>query len=224
MTTVQNLFDRAASSYDYTRKKYIPRLEEYYGTVVGLIPMANPNPRILDVGAGTGLLSAMVLAAFPDAQLTLIDISPSMLEQAEARFAERNDIVYQVVDVERDALTGQYDMIISALALHHVPQSTLPRVFGKIFDVLVAGGLFINADQTLGTSPQNEQRYADMWERGARSRGATDAEIATAIERMKADQTATLEDQLLWLRNAGFAHVDCWYKDYRFAVYSGQKP
>jgi tRNA (cmo5U34)-methyltransferase len=40
---------------------------------------------------------------------------------------------------------------------------------------------------------------------------------------MKADKTSTLEDQMAWLRAAGFTDVDCWYKQYRFAVYSGRK-
>ncbi|MCC6804387.1 MAG: class I SAM-dependent methyltransferase, partial [Anaerolineae bacterium] len=91
-------------------------------------------------------------------------------------------------------------------------------------DVLASGGIFINADQMLGTSAANEQIYQQAWEATIRKQGSTAADIHAANERMKADQTSTLEDQLRWLREAGFADVDCWYKRYRFAVYSGRKP
>ncbi len=87
----------------------------------------------------------------------------------------------------------------------------------------MSGGLFINADQTLGTSAANEARYAQAWLDAIRANGSTEADIAAALERLKADKTATLEDQLAALRGAGFSEVDCWYKRYRFAVYSGRK-
>ena len=54
--------------------------------------------------------------------------------------------------------------------------------------------------------------------------GASKAELSMALERMKADKTATLVDQLAWLQEVGFIRVDCWYKNYRFVVYSGIKP
>ena len=41
---------------------------------------------------------------------------------------------------------------------------------------------------------------------------------------MQADRTATLEDQLDLMRAAGFEDVDCWFKSYQFAVFSGRKP
>ena len=92
------------------------------------------------------------------------------------------------------------------------------------YDALEKGGHFINADQTLGTTPENEEKYAQAWFNGAKAKGCTDRDIEVAIERMKADKTATLQNQLNWLSEVGFVQVDCWYKNYRFAVYSGQKP
>ncbi len=96
-------------------------------------------------------------------------------------------------------------------------------MFRSVYEVLVSGGKLINADQTLGTTPENERKYAQAWLEGVKAKGSTDADVDAALERMKADKTATLEDQLRALREAGFDHVDCWYKNYRFAVYSGEK-
>ncbi|MFN8447001.1 MAG: class I SAM-dependent methyltransferase [Caldilineaceae bacterium] len=221
---VKLLFDHAAKDYDRTRRQYIACFDDFYGTALDLIPYPGDAVfRVLDLGAGTGLLSALLLTAFPNAQLTLADISTGMLDKARQRFADRSDITYQTVDFIEQPLTGRYDLVVSALALHHTQPERLKSVFAKVYDVLEPGGLFMNADQALGTTPENEQKYADNWLRTALSKGCTQTEIEVAFERMKADKTAKLADQLTWMSEVGFQQVDCWYKNYRFVVYSGAK-
>ncbi len=218
-------FSRHAADYDRTRRQLVPDFDNFYGTALELIPAApTADLRILDLGAGTGLFASIVGAAYPTARLTLADFSPQMLDQARQRFADRAGVEYLLLDYEHDAIPGEYDVAISALALHHTPPAELQSVFAKIYRALVSGGMFVNADQTLGTSAANEARYGQAWLAAIRANGATEADIAAALERLKADKTATLEDQLAALRGAGFTDVDCWYKRYRFAVYSGRKP
>jgi len=222
---IQALFDGAAQDYDRTRPQYIPCFDDFYTTALNLIPQDTGTPmQVLDIGAGTGLLSGLVVAAFPNAALTLVDVSPAMLSKARERFAANPTVQYLALDFVDEPLVGAYDVVVSALALHHTPQAALKNVFQKIFGVLRNGGIFINADQILGSTPENEKKYEDVWLKGVKARGCTDRDIEIAVERMKADRTATLQDQLNWLSAAGFVQVDCWYKNYRFAVYSGQKP
>jgi tRNA (cmo5U34)-methyltransferase len=222
---IKALFDTAAQDYDRTRTQYIPCFDEFYSTALELIPHNSQTQiKILDIGAGTGLLSGLVAAAFPNATITLADISSEMLSKARERFNSNPNIDYLTLDFINAPIVGKYDVVVSALALHHTPQEQLKGVFKKIFDALENGGHFINADQTLGTTPENEDKYAQAWLNGAKAKGCTDGDIEVAIERMKADQTATLQNQLNWLSEVGFIQVDCWYKNYRFAVYSGQKP
>jgi tRNA (cmo5U34)-methyltransferase len=84
--------------------------------------------------------------------------------------------------------------------------------------------LFVNAEQVLAPTPELEVRAHDRWIAQATALGAAPDELAAAQSRMTHDRCATLEDQLRWLRDAGFADVDCAFKSWRFAVYSGRRP
>ena len=223
---IKTIFDNAAQIYDQTRRRYIPCFDDFYGTALELIPHPRDAAiKILDLGAGTGLLAALVAEAFPKAQITLLDISGEMLAKARERFvAQTQRMHYHTLDYIHEPMPGRYDVVVSALSLHHSPPDDLRRVFGKIYTALKADGIFINADQALGPTLALEEQYHQTWLRQIRQLGCTEHEIALALERMKADRTSTLDDQLTWLKAAGFEQIDCWYKHYRFAVYAGYKP
>ncbi len=94
MEQIKRAFDATASRYDAQRKWIIPEMEDYYSAAVWAAECKNPRPAILDIGAGTGLLSALMIQKFPDAHLTFVDLSESMLSIAQERFAGRNDVRY----------------------------------------------------------------------------------------------------------------------------------
>ena len=83
---------------------------------------------------------------------------------------------------------------------------------------LAPGGVFVNAEQVAGESASLDAFYVERHERAARALGATEAEWAAAAQRMSHDLCATVEDQLAWLRAAGFADAGCLWRDGRFAV------
>ena len=222
---MREVFERFATTYDQARKLLIPCFDDLYGMVLNLIPFqASDSFSVLDLGAGTGLLSRIVADNFPSAELTLFDISEKMMEQAHKRFApqiERFEFV--VGDYCRDDPFGSFNLVISAFSIHHLPDPAKKGLFKKIFAALEPDGLFINADQVQGSTPGIDHIYQELWFRQVRSGRIDEADFVAALERKKEDRLTKLDDQLDWLREAGFADVNCWYKNLSFVVYSGRK-
>ena len=113
---------------------------------------------------------------------------------------------------------------MSALSIHHLEDPAKQHLFAAVWSALVPGGLFVNADQVLEPTAALEARARTRWRAQAAALGSDEAELAAAEARMTHDRCATLEAQLAWLRDANFTDVDCAFKAWRFAVYSGRRP
>lgn len=89
------------------------------------------NPKILDIGAGTGLLSAFLMERYPDASFTLIDISEKMLDVAKDRFKGNSNVKYIVADYSKYSFVEKYDMVVSALSIHHLEDEEKQKLYKK---------------------------------------------------------------------------------------------
>lgn len=128
------------------------------------------------------------------------------------------------MDYARKPLPQGYDVVVSALSIHHLTDGDKREVFEKTHDALVPGGYFVNADQVLGETPLVEETYRQWWLERVREAGVGERDLSAALQRMRADKNATLKAQLGWMEEAGFESVACNYADHRFAVYNGRKP
>ncbi|MDR0532790.1 MAG: class I SAM-dependent methyltransferase [Verrucomicrobiales bacterium] len=224
MMKVAETFDRFAQSYDEDRRKLIPRFDDFYGTLTAQIPFPESAPvQILDIGAGTGLVSGMLSQKFTWAHFTLTDILEKMLSQARERFANSERHQFKILNSLDLAFDSQFDAVVSALSIHHLANDEKTALYQKIYRALKLDGIFINADQVLGPTPELERQYHEHWLTHIYNSGNTEEKIQGALERVKIDLNAPLADNLNWLSAAGFTNVDCWFKYYRFAVFGGEK-
>ncbi len=221
---VKSIFDKYAGQYNQSRRKLIPCFDDFYRVAIELIPFQyDQEIKVLDLGAGTGLLSSLVATTYQHADITLIDLSENMMDQAKSSLSKfKNYFQYLVADYSVLELSQKFDVIVSALSIHHLSGNQKKILFKSIFNHLNAGGIFINADQVLGETPAIETMYRERWLQEVRAKGVSELELEAALERMKEDKMSTLNSQLTWLNDTKFDDVNCWYKNYSFAVFSGR--
>jgi len=223
--SVRHAFDLAAEDYDRTRRRLVPGFDDFYRAAIDLIQFPHDSQiKVLDLGAGTGLLAAFIAYSFPQARITMVDISSEMLERARARFELGGErFRFEVSDYGVDPIEEKYDAVVSALSIHHLSDEQKRSLFARIHGALNDGGVFVNAEQCRGATPERHRFHHERWITRVRELGVDDRDLAAALDRMKFDRAATLEDQLQWLSEAGFRDIDCAYKNLIFAVYCGVK-
>ncbi|MGA2919013.1 class I SAM-dependent methyltransferase [Methanoregula sp.] len=224
MEHIRQAFNQFAQYYDTQREYIIPEMRQFYGTAVWAAESGNPEPDVLDIGAGTGLMSACLLEKFPQAHLTLVDIAENMLEMAQQRFAGRENTRYVVSDYSAGELGGPYDIACSALSIHHLAPEEKRLLFKRVFVCLKPGGMFVNADQADGETLYFRGRYLEYWNEFLRSGPMTESQHAEILKRRdELDRNEKLSDQLAWLREAGFSDVDVVYRNRTFIVTVARK-
>ncbi|MBW4037582.1 MAG: class I SAM-dependent methyltransferase [Acidobacteria bacterium] len=222
MSTTQTVFDITAPSYDADRAKLIPCYDAFYRRTTDLIP--GGAKKILDLGAGTGLLASFVRSWYPEAHIHLMDVSDAMLQRARTRLIADTNVTFEAADYSTAQLGEGYDAVVSALSIHHLDDAAKKALFDRIYAALRPGGAFINAEQVAGPTPALDEVYKRLWLQQVREAGATPDQIADSLYRQQDDSCASVEDQLDWMRAAGFLDADCWFKDNRFAVLAGTRP
>src|SRR5262245_58591278 len=178
-----------------------------------LAALAPPTAHVVDLGAGTGALSAAVLGGLPDARVTLVDVDAAMLDEARRRlapFAERADFREASF---LDPLPAA-DAVVASLALHHVHDlEAKTGVYRSIRDALVPGGVFVNLDAAVTDGARLGALTFDRWAARMAEHGITDAEARGHFAAWAAeDRYFPLDEELGALRRAGFAEVECFWR------------
>ena len=224
--TIDEAFNASVGYYDDWMMKALPNYSDIFSSALELLPF-DPQAalQVLDLGAGTGLFSQHVLGKYPHANFVLVDLAEKMLGVARERFGNASEQFKYVLGDYRQ-LEGQtgYDLVISSLSIHHLEDEEKRDLFGRIHTVLRQGGLFINVDQIRGGTPYLRDLYWDHFLQQVRAAGFSEQRIQESIDRRTAyDKEALLEEQLEWLKSAGFQNVDCVYKNFFVGVFLGMK-
>jgi len=192
--------------------------------------------RVLDIGAGYGALAAAILQERPHAVAICLDASEAMLKAGRERNSHlMNRMSFIQGSLESaawlESVDGDFDAVISSRALHHFTEHERRRdIFKEVFSVLRPGGCFINADNVRAATDTLKERYRRAREEYLdqfirRSTGGktnlAQARAATPSSYHGPHNNGYLEQELAWLKEAGFVDVDCFWKFTTMVVYGG---
>ena len=222
--SIEAQFNAIAQEYDANRKRFIPCFDDYYQGTTTFLAANLPAPkRVLDLGAGTGLLTSFWYRHFPGAAYVLVDIADEMLNVARKRFAGLDNVSYQTLDYAKALPSGGFDLIVSALSIHHLEDGEKRSLFQRIYDTLPPGGLFVNYDQFCAGQEEMNDWYDSYWEGQLASRGLTLQDLDAWKERMKFDRECSVAQEMEMLSTCRFPTVQCVYACQKFAVIVGKK-
>lgn len=170
--------------------------------------------RILDLGTGNGRLITLIKLKHPSAEGVALDISDTMLEQARKRFEKDQMVQFVKHDLNFPLPTsklGRFDVIVSSLAIHHLTHQRKRQLYQEIFSLLNPNGLFCNLEHVSSPTENLHLKFLAL----------TDFTPETED---KSNILLDVETQLGWLREIGFADVDCYWKWLELALLVGFKP
>ena len=224
MTDMEKQFNLIAEEYDVNRRRFIPCFEEYYAGTTQFIAANIPQPRrILDLGAGTGLLAYYWYQQFPASEYVLVDIAEEMLNVARRRFAGLDNVSCRVMDYTAGLPEEDFDVIVSALSIHHLEDGAKEKLFAEICRKLPKGGLFVNYDQFCAGQEPLDRWFDSYWEEQLAHSGLSDKDIELWRERRKLDRECSVEEEIEMLRRCGFSVVKCVYSCRKFSVIAAVK-
>jgi tRNA threonylcarbamoyl adenosine modification protein (Sua5/YciO/YrdC/YwlC family) len=175
-----------AGSYADEIRAEIPSYDAFQAAVAGASG-AGAGLRILDLGTGTGETARLVLERHPDASLVGIDENEAMLAVAQGRLPSER-VSLRTGRIEEPLPEGPFDLVVSALAVHHLDDAGKAELFARVREVLGPGGLFVLGDVVVPVDP------------------------AAAVISLTPgyDRPSPLADQLRWLQEAGLAPSVTW--------------
>ena len=217
--SMQEQFNKVAEEYDKNRRKFIPCFDDYYENSTAFIASNIACPkRIIDLGAGTGLLSYFWYRHFPESDYVLVDVADEMLNVAKRRFEGACNVSFEISDYIKNLPAEDFDTVISALSIHHLEHDEKRKLFSSIYKRLPKGGIFANYDQFCAGSSKMNGWFDSYWENQLYTSGLTENDIALWKERRKLDRECSVEEEVQMLQDAGFSSVKCIYTYQKFSV------
>jgi tRNA threonylcarbamoyl adenosine modification protein (Sua5/YciO/YrdC/YwlC family) len=167
------------STYAEMINEEIPAYDAFQDAVVSA--SGDGARRVLELGTGTGETARRLLDRHPDALLVGVDESASMLSAARSALPGER-VSLQVRAIEEPLPEGPFDVVATALCVHHLKGALKRDLFARVFEVLAPGGRFVLGDVVVPDDP-------------------ADATIPLSDGY---DHPSPLADQLEWLASAGF--------------------
>jgi tRNA (cmo5U34)-methyltransferase len=153
----------------------IPAYEELQDAVVDATRGLELR-RVLELGTGTGETARRILAIHPEASWTGVDSSDAMLARARERLPAAD---LRLARLEDPLPEGPFDLVVSALAVHHLDADGKRELFARIAEVTDA---FVLGDVVVPERPEEATMEID---------GVYDV-------------PSSVPEQVEWLREAGF--------------------
>ncbi len=198
--------------YDATIRRWIPGYERMSALVADEVrPLGAAH--VVDLGAGTGALSEVILRTTEAHPVELVDVDPEMLARARVRLEGFGSRV-RFREASFFAPLPACDAVVAQIALHHIPEMDTKReLYGRIRDALRPGGVFVNADCVMPAEPEARDAAYHFWAAHMERHGIPERRAYELFaEWAEEDTYFPVEEELAALADAGFDARCVWHE------------
>ena len=211
------------------RQRLLPLLDVQEDLVRRLFERrARPVRRFLDIGAGDGASSELMRSIYPAAEAVLVDFSEPMLARVGARLGGDGWTAVQAdlsTPAWQQALpAGELDAAVSSYAIHHLTAERKRALFAEVFELLAPGAMFVNMDVVKIGGPLDGLFDEEILANAAAMHPDSEHDHDEPFDDHSEDRPDPAEDQLGWLREAGFEDVELEFKWAEGAIFGAIKP
>ncbi|MDN3513706.1 MAG: class I SAM-dependent methyltransferase [Candidatus Brocadia sp.] len=227
------------ATYDTDMDAWHPNRSKMASIVCEVLPFGKTESlSILDLGVGTGYLSHKIVETFPHAKIVAVDAAGLMIDKAKLRLKNHLSQVTFLISTfqelpDKTNILSNVDVVVSSFALHHLYKEEKLRLFKYLCSILKPYGWFVNCDIIKIADAVLEARFRRLHYEGVQERtrrighqekslDQISSELADK-EKKDGDHPLLLMDDLQLLAEAGFRTAECFWKEYREAVYGGIK-
>ena len=156
----------------------------------------------------------MLLKKFPEAQYTLLDASSDMLAICRKRFPGENITYIRSYFRDYTFPDRQFDLIAAGFSLHHIDGTDKQWIFPLLYDALKEGGIFTCSDLMVNKNSGEHERFIEEWKTYINASYPDGEKWAWMTEHYDAfDRPDAYDDQVSWLRTAGFRHIGTGWRE-----------
>jgi len=249
--TDRDRFFSMAECYDRMAGYLVPRYDWLQNELIALLFADGvEDKRIVDLGAGSGILLDKLLTRHPQARAVWVDFSGDFHTVARRRLARHGRrvefVLARLEEPWQDRLGEAPHAVCSMSAIHHLEPAAKQELYARIRATLRPGGWFYNVDETATLYDDAYRNTLAYW---ARHVETTRRHVPPSLEADCRQWCATFErwkqrnmadpppvktagddihdgyvQQMRWLRQAGFVEVDLFMKFQLWSAFGGRKP
>ena len=203
-------FDSLAREYNQLIRLWVPWYDEIIAMTVGNLPDRPSQPCVLDLGGGTGNLSATLIEKYPQAEIHIVDFSSKMIDFCQQRFVNNDRVqVYEQDFMTLDFEEAAFDHVISQITLHHLEDANKKQLFQNVHKWLKPGGTLSYSDIFRGINNDVHDRYNSQWKTACYELGASDEQWNHFWDHdQRYDRHIPIVDVVNWLQEIGFKEID----------------
>ena len=207
---VDAFYDSISKSYTDSIQRCVPQYTEMLKSLfIYINPEFSPTT-ILELGCGTGNLTQLIQHRYPDATITAVDISPECINECKSRVNPKNIIYTQSDFKDIDFPENSFDLIVSSISIHHIPDVDKSELFRKLYYYQTKGGILSFCDQFRGETDYIYAKHIEQWKNFAMTQNNNENEWNMWMKHQQEhDYHTTLENHLGWIRSVGYKLVDC---------------